>query len=140
MRYPASGSPAITAKIPDGWSAKEADGKLIAKSADGSTTVTIAIVSYAGAMDALADETMRAAKIDPPRESDRHAVSVPDTHGYWWPSFQIGADGETRRVFFCDVLMGDGKALTGTLISPDDDSPDYHAGLHLLDRMVLAKP
>ena len=138
MRYPASGAPAVTVDIPDGWSAKETDGKLVAASADGSSTVTISIAPYAGSLDALADETLKAAGIDPPSPDERHAVLVADLTGFWWPSQQTDARGKTRHVFFCDVMLGDGKALTGILVSPDDDGPGFHAGLHILDRMKLA--
>jgi hypothetical protein len=138
VRYPITGSPAVMAKIPDGWSAKDADGKLVARSSDGSSWVTISIAPYQGTLDALAEETFMTEKIDPPRLSERHAVSVVDLDGYWWPSFQIGADGKTRRVFFCDVMVGGGKALTGTLISPDDEGDDYHAGIVLLGSLKLA--
>lgn len=136
-RYPASGMPAVTVKIPDGWSGKEEGGKFKASAADGSATVTISIVPYAGSMDALAAETFQAEQIDP--STDRHAALVADMYGYWWPSQQPAAGGKTRKVFFCDVMLGDGKALTGLLVSSEDDSPGYHAGLSMLDRMKVVR-
>ncbi|HEX4860069.1 MAG TPA: hypothetical protein VFV07_02455 [Rhizomicrobium sp.] len=140
VRFPATGSPAVTVKVPDGWSAKEVGGKFQAVSADGATTATIAIVPYAGTLDALAAETLGIAGVAPPTEGDRHAISIVDRNGYWWPLKKTAADGKSRSVMFCDVMLEDGKALTGLMLSPDDDGADYHAGLAMLGRIKLAVP
>lgn len=138
MRYPAAGAPAVIVKVPDGWSAREADGKLQTASADGTTTVTIAIVPYTGSLDALANETLAAAGVAPPKLADRHGVSFfdLDKHGYWWPLEGAGPGG--KMVALCDLMLEDGKALTGLMITPDRDGPGYHAGLTMLDRLKPA--
>lgn len=140
MRFPATGSPAVIVKVPDGWSAKEADGKFQAVSADGATTVAIAIVPYTGSLDMLANETLAAAGIAPPTLDDRHGVSFFDLNrqGYWWPLEKAGPDG--KMVAFCDLMLEGGKALTGLMLSPDRDGPGFHAGLTMLDRLKPATP
>ena len=135
MRYPATGAPAVTFAVPDGWSAKEADGKLQAVSADGSATVTMAIVAWTGSMEALADETLKAAHIDPP--IDKTAVSIAGVHGFMFHAQQKDAGGKVRAVMFCDAMLGSGKALTGVLVAPDEEAPGRMAGLRMLDRLTL---
>ncbi|HWA90745.1 MAG TPA: hypothetical protein VG889_11955 [Rhizomicrobium sp.] len=139
MRYPAAGAPAVIVKVPDGWTAKEAEGKFLAASADGTTTLTIAIVPYTGTLDALATETLAASGIAvAPTLDDRHGVSFFDLNreGYWWPLEGAGPGG--KMVAFADLMLADGKALTGLMISPDRDGPGFHAGLHMLDGLKPA--
>jgi hypothetical protein len=139
MRYPASGTPAVTVTLPDGWSAKEAEGKLLAETADGTTTLSIAIVPYTGSLDALATESLAAAGVaTAPTLDDRHGVSFFDLNkeGYWWPLEGAGPGGKT--VAFADLMLADGKALTGLMISPDRDGPGFHEGLRILDRLKPA--
>lgn len=135
MRFPATGAPAVTFAVPDGWSAKEVDGKLQAAAADGSATVTMAIVPWTGSMEQLASETMTAAGIDPP--SDKTAVSIADLRGFMFHAEK--KDGAmTKAVLFCDVALGSGKALTGILVADDEGSSARHEGLKLLDHLKLA--
>jgi len=134
MRYPASGAPAVTFAVPEGWSAKEVDGKLQAAAPDGSATVTMAIVPWTGAMEQLAGETLAAAEMDPP--GGKTAVSIAGQHGFMFHAQQT-AGGRTRAVLFCDVALGSGKALTGILVADDEDSSSRHEGLKLLDHLTL---
>jgi len=135
MRYPATGVPAVTFKVPDGWSAKEADGKLQAASADGSATVTIAIVPFAGDMEELAEQALYAASAD--RPTDKRGVIVAGVDGYMFHSQQKGAGGAVRQVMFVDAQIAPGRSLTGILSAVDDESPSRMAGLRLLDRLTL---
>ncbi len=135
MRYPATGVPAVTFKVPDGWSAKEANGKLEAASADGSAFVTIAIVPYTGDMDELAELSLYAANAD--RPTDKRAVTVAGVDGYMFHSQQKGAGGAVRQVMFVDAQIAPGRSLTGILSAADEESPSRMAGLRLLDRLTL---
>ncbi|MBV9990444.1 MAG: hypothetical protein JOZ72_04050 [Alphaproteobacteria bacterium] len=138
MRYPATGAPAVTLKVPDGWSAKEADGKFVATSADGATTVTVSIVAYAGSMDALAAESLKDAPTAPPALGDRHAITLADLNGYWWELHPTGPEGTPRPELYCNVMLGGGKAMSGLIVAPDSEGAGYHAGLRMLGGMKQA--
>ena len=84
MRYPATGTPALTFKVPDGWSAKVLDGKMVVESPDVSTVVTIFIEPWSDSLDALAADSLKGEAIAPFSAYDRHNISVLDLHGVWW--------------------------------------------------------
>lgn len=135
-RFPATGAPAVTFTVPDGWSGKEADGKFVAASADGSATVTISIVPYSGDMEELAQLTLYAANMEQP--TDKRAVSVADGHGFMFHSQQKGANGAApRAVLFVDAQIAPDRSLTGILSAADEESDSRKAGLHMLDRLKL---
>jgi hypothetical protein len=119
-RFPATGTPAVTFTVPDGWSGKETDGKFVAASADGSATVTIAIVPYSGDMEELAQLTLYAANMEQP--TDPRSVSVADGHGYMFHSQQKGANGAApREVLFVDAQIAPDRSLTGILSAADEE-------------------
>jgi len=138
VRYPATGTPAVTFKVPDGWVAKVMDGKMVVESADVSTVVTIFIEPWSGTPEALAAEALKGEEIAPITSDDRHGISILNTGGDWWKLSPTGPAGKSRPQIFVDVMLGDGKALTALMVSPDDEGPGYHAALHLLDRMAMA--
>jgi hypothetical protein len=137
MRYPATGAPAVTFKVPDGWTAKEMDGKMVVESPDISTVVTLFVEPWSDSLDALAAITLKDEKIAPLTADDRHNVSVLDRHGVWW-KLTPTATQKSRPQALVGVMLDDHTALTGLLVSPDDEGPGYHAGLHLLDRLAMA--
>ena len=137
MRYPATGAPAVTFKVPDGWTAKEMDGKMVVESPDISTVVTIFIQPWTGTSDALGAEMLKDEEIVPVTTEDKHGVSVLGTHGEWWKLHPNNPNRKSGPQAFVQAMLDDGHALTALMVSPDDEGPGYHAGLHLLDRMAM---
>ena len=131
LRYPASGVPAVTAKVPDGWRTKidDADQALLVFAPDqaGFLTVNMAEITDLGsASDAdVAVEIFKAAKIT--GDGTSSATQVGGRAATAFPGVLSDTDGTLNVTLLVVRLGGDRLAVIVVLINPDAPQPSADA-------------
>lgn len=137
VRLPESGDPAFTAQLPDGWTHHvNAEGSLVALSANQTASLTLTILDYDGTLEDLAADAIKSPDGMPPQKTGPVDIS-----GYGGSAFDgalISAAGVHAKVHLLAVKLDDEHVAAATLLTADNlDAAQSDAANAVLKTVAL---
>lgn len=118
IRYPETGSPAITAEVPDSWRKETRDdGYLHISTIDHTMEVLFSIIPYTGTLDEAAMAATKANHATTPGRGD--AVSISGRDGYIYYSLMADDNGKILNLKMIVLRLDADDVGIFVLISPD---------------------
>ncbi|HEY4942669.1 MAG TPA: hypothetical protein VII56_14665 [Rhizomicrobium sp.] len=138
VRLPESGDPAFTAQLPDGWTHHvNAEGSLVALSANQTASLTLTILDYDGTLEELAAGAIKSPDGMPPQKSG--PVDISGYGGSIFDGALISAAGVHAKVHLLAVKLDDEHVAAATLLTADNlDAAQSDAANAVLKTVALS--
>ncbi|WP_422016840.1 hypothetical protein [Reyranella sp.] len=127
VRFPATGNPAFSLRIPDDWTTEEGDDdSLLVASGDHSMAFTLMLETGDApwdddTIDEIATVALKVAKAAPPKRKD--AVSISGCPGFSYPSAATNDAGDVVRLTLYILRIDKTRLALFSRIEAADNSP-----------------
>lgn len=127
VRFPATGNPAFSLRIPDDWTTEEGDDdSLLLASGDHSMAFTLMLETGDkpwddDALDEIATVALKVAKAAPPKRKD--AVSISGFPGFSYPSATTNDGGDVVRLTLYIIRIDKTRLALFNRVEVADNSP-----------------